>query len=163
MSQSAVTLGAVTKDVWDSNRLYEQFDRQNRMLARLERVEGRQIGNQLQIAIRAGRAGSFTSVGPAGGQLNPATAQPVNQAIFTVPYNWFQIELETSAIAQTGSAAVSAISAKDLEIEGAVENTRHQIQRMVATNGDGIVAACATTASSTTIGLTAAANEGTTY
>jgi len=43
MSQSAVTLGAVTKDIWDSNRLYGQLDRQNRMHARLESVEGRQI------------------------------------------------------------------------------------------------------------------------
>ena len=163
MAQSAVTLGAVTKDIWDSNRLYDQFDRNNKLLSRIEPVEGRQIGNQLQIAIRGGRGGSFTSVGPSGGQLNPATAQPVSQAIFTVPYNWFQIELETSAIAQTGTAAVSAIAAKDLEIEGAVENSRKQVARMIATNGDGIVAACGATTTSTTVALTAAANEGTAY
>jgi hypothetical protein len=162
MAQSAVTLGSVLKDVWTDQRLLEQFDTKNSMLARLERVRGVMIGNQAQVPIRAGRAGSFTSVGPAGGQLNPATHQPVNQAVYTLPYNWFQIELETSALAQ-GSNAQSIVSAKDLEIEGAVENSRHQIQRMVATNGDGIVAACGVTTASTTVVLTAAANEGTAY
>jgi hypothetical protein len=162
MAQSAVSLGAVLKDVWTDQRLVDQFDRQNRMLARLERVRGTMIGNQAQVPIRAGRAGSFTSVGPAGGQLNPATHQPVNQAIYTLPYNWFQIELETSALAQ-GSNAQSIVSAKDLEVEGAIENARHQIQRMVATNGDGIVAATTSGGPSTTVGLVTAANEGATY
>jgi hypothetical protein len=44
-----------------------------------------------------------------------------------------------------------------------VENTKHQMTRMAVTNGDGIVAAAGTTASSTTIPLTAAAAEGTAY
>lgn len=79
MSQSAVTLGAIVKDTWTDQRLKEQFDSSNGMIARLERVAGVLIGTQAQVPIRAGRAGSFTSVGPAGGQLNPATAQPVAQ------------------------------------------------------------------------------------
>jgi hypothetical protein len=163
MAQTAVTLGQVLRDIWTDQRLVEQFDRQNRMLSRLERVRGVMIGNQAQVPIRAGRAGSFTSVGANGpNQLNPATQQPVNQAVFTLPYSWFQIELDTSALAQ-GSNAASIVSAKDLEVEGAIENSRHQIQRMVATNGDGIVAALATTASANTLGLVAAANEGATY
>jgi hypothetical protein len=100
-----------------------------------------------------GRAGSYTSVGAAGGALNPATGQPVNQALYTMPYSWFQIELETSALVQTGSNAQSVIAAKDLEIQGAVENTRHQISRQIVTNGDGIVAACGATTTGTTIPL----------
>ena len=163
MSQSAVTLGAITKDIWTDQRLLAQFDTQNAMLSRVERTSGVMIGNQAQVPIKAGRAGSFTSVGPAGGALNPATAQPVNQAIYNLPYSWFQIELETSAIAQAGSNQQSVVSAKDLEIEGALENTRHQISRMVATNGDGVVAALASGAAGTTLTLTAAAAEGATY
>jgi len=57
----------------------------------------------------------------------------------------------------------SVVGAKDLEIEGAIENTKHQMTRMFVTNGDGIVAAAATTASNTVIGLTASAAEGTAY
>jgi hypothetical protein len=121
------------------------------------------IGTQAQVPIFPGRAGSYTSVGAAGGQLNPATGQPTNQALYTMPYSWFQIELETSALVQTGTNAQSIIAAKDLEVQGAVENTRHQIARQIVTNGDGIVAACDTTASATTIKLVAAAAEGAAY
>ena len=163
MAQTALTMAGVVKDIWTDEELQKQFEDKNLPLSRLESVRGVMIGTQAQVPIFPGRAGSFTSVGAAGGQLNPATAQPTNQALYTMPYNWFQIELETSALAQTGSNAQSVIAAKDLEIQGALENTRHQIARMIVTNGDGIVAACGATTASTTVTLTTAANEGATY
>jgi hypothetical protein len=55
------------------------------------------------------------------------------------------------------------VSAKDMEIQGAVENTRHQISRQIVTNGDGIVAAVGTGAAGTTIPLVAKAAEGALY
>src|SRR5262245_9275043 len=134
-------MATVMKDVWTDERLQKQFEDKNAPLSRLESVRGVMIGTQAQVPILAGRGGSFTSVGPLGGALNPATQQPVNQAYYTLPQNWFQIELETSALAQTGSNAQSVVSGKDLEIQQAVENARHQITRMIVTNGDGIVAA----------------------
>jgi hypothetical protein len=163
MAQTAITMAGVMKDIWTSDRLKAQFENKNAPLGRVEAVQGTEIGNQAQVPVLAGRAGSFTSVGAGGGALNPATQQPVSQGVYTLPYNWFQVELETSALAQTGSRALAVVSAKDLEIEGAVENTKHQITRGVVTNGDGIVAACDTTASATTIKLVAAAGEGAAY
>ena len=121
------------------------------------------IGTQAQVPILPGRAGSYTSVGAAGGALNPATGQPVNQALYTMPYSWFQIELETSALVQAGNQAQSVVSAKVLEVEGAVENTRHQISRQIVTNGDSIVAAVGTGSAGTTIPLVAKAAEGALY
>jgi hypothetical protein len=57
-------------------------------------------------------------------------AADVNQALWTLVYNWFQIELDTSAIAQaSGQSAQSIVGGKDLEIEGAVENQKHQMTR----------------------------------
>ena len=79
-------------------------------------------------------------------------------------YSWFQIALDASALAQSGHNTQSVIAGKDLEIEGAIENTKHQMTRQFVTNGDGIVAAAATTASNTVIGLTnAAARRARTY
>jgi hypothetical protein len=163
MAQSALTMATVIKDIWTDDQLQKQFEDKNSPLSRLEAVRGVQIGTQAQVPIFPGRAGSYTSVGAAGGALNPATGQPVNQALYTLPYSWFQIELETSALAQAGSNAQSIISAKDLEIQGAVENTRHQISRQIVTNGDGIVAACGATTTSTTVTLTPKASEGAAY
>jgi hypothetical protein len=164
MPQTAVSLAQVEKEVWTADRLQKQFEDKNAPLGRLEAVRGVMIGRQAQTPVWTGRSGSFTSVGGAGGNLNPAAQQPVGQALWTLVYNWFQIELDTSAIAQaSGQSAQSIVGAKDLEIEGAIENTRHQMSRMVVTNGDGIVAALDTATSSTTVKLINAATEGATY
>src|SRR4029077_13589338 len=63
----------------------------------------------------------------------------------------------------TGSNAQAVVSAKDLEIQGAVENTRHQIARQIVTSGAVIAAAVATAAAGATIPLVAKAAEGALY
>src|SRR3954462_3891811 len=160
MATSALTISGALKQAWTDEELQKQFEDRNSPLSALETVRGTMIGSQAQVPILPGRAGSYTSVGAAGGALNPATGQPVNQAVYTMPYSWFQIELETSALVQTGSNVQSVVNAKDLEIQGAVENTRHQISRQIVTNGDGIVAALGTGAAGVTVPLVAKAAEG---
>jgi hypothetical protein len=163
MSTTALTVVGAIKQGWTDNELQAQFENKNSPLSALETVSGKVMGSQVQVPILAGRAGSYTSVGAAGGALNPATGQPVSQAFYTMPYSWFQIELETSALVQTGTDAQAVVDAKDLEVQGAVENARHQISRQIVTNGDGIVAAVGTAAAGTTIPLVAKAAEGALY
>jgi hypothetical protein len=164
MPQTAVSMATVQKEAWTADRLQKQFEDKNAPLGRIEAVRGVMIGRQAQTPVWSGRSGASTSVGAGGGNLNPASQQPVNQALWTLVYNWFQIELDTSAIAQaSGQSAQSIVGAKDLEIEGSVENQKHQMTRMIVTNGDGIVAALATTASANTLGLVNSAAEGALY
>lgn len=144
MAQTATSLASVIKDVWTSDRIQKQFEAANAPLSRLQSVQGTMIGTQAQVPIYNNRSGAYTSVGAAGGSLNPALAQQVTQATYTLVYSWFQTELETSALAQAGGGMQSVISAKDLEIQGGLENTLHQMTRQLVTNGDGIVASCAT-------------------
>lgn len=164
MPQTAVSMAQVMKEGWTADRLQKQFEDKNLPLGKIEALRGVMIGRQAQTPVWGGRSGASTSVGAGGGNLNPAQQQPTAQALWTLVYNWFQIELDTSAIAQaSGQSAQSVVGAKDLEIEGAVENQKHQMTRMVVTGGDGIVAACDTTASSTTIALVNSAGEGLSY
>jgi len=164
MPQTAVTMDKALKEAWTSNRMIKQFEDRNAPLGRIEALRGTMIGRQAQTPVWPGRSGAFTTVGAGGGVLNPPINQPVAQALWTLVYSWFQIALDTSAIAQaSGQSAQSVVGAKDLEIEGAIENTKHQMTRMVVTNGDGIVAACGTATSNVVVPLTAAASEGATY
>lgn len=164
MAQSATSLASVLKDAWTSDRIQKQFEAQNAPLGKIEQFKGTMIGQQAQVPIWNNRSGGYTSTGAAGGTLNPAQQQQVQQAVFSLVYNWFQVAIEASALAQATSAgAQSIIAAKDLEIQGAVENTRHQMTRQTVTNGDGIVAACATSAGSTVVPLTPFASEGAAY
>lgn len=164
MAQTATSLASVLKDAWSSTRIQKQFEAENAPLGRIESVKGTMIGSQAQVPIHNNRSGAYTSVGAAGGALNAAQAQQISQGTYTLVYSWFQIELETSALAQASTNVQALVNAKDLEIEGAVENTRHQMTRQIVTAGDGKVAACGTSGgASTTVPLTAAASEGAAY
>jgi hypothetical protein len=159
-----VSLAQVEKEVWTSQRLQKQFEDRNVPIGKIAAMTGTMIGRQAQTPVWPGRSGAFTSVGAAGGNLNPAQQQPIAQALWTLVYNWFQIELDTSVLAQaSGQNAQSIVGGKDLEIEGAIENTKHQMSRMIMTNGDGIVAAFDTTASANVLKLVNAAGEGAAY
>lgn len=163
MAQTAASFAAVMKDVWTSDTLIKQFEDKNLPLSRFESFKATMIGTQAQVPIHNGRSFAYTSVGSAGGDLNPDQAQQVSQATYTVPQHWFLIGLETSALTQAASNAVAVAKAKDLEIEGALENMKHQLVRQLLTNGDGILAHCASGGPSTTVSLTPAASEGSKY
>ena len=156
MAQTATSLADVLKDTWTSDRIQKQFYDDHPPLERLEQVQATMIGQQAQVPIHKGRSGGYVSTGPAGGSLNPADQQRVDQAVYTMVYHWFQVDLEVSALNQAGGSNVqSVIGAKDLEIEGAVNDMRNQCMRQLVTNGDGIVAQCASGGASTTVSLTA--------
>jgi hypothetical protein len=43
-------------------------------------------------------------------------------------YHWFQIQLETAALNQSGSNMQSIIAAKDLEMQGAINDVSKQCE-----------------------------------
>jgi hypothetical protein len=156
MSQTATSLAAVLKDVWTSDKIQKQFYSDDNPLARFEKVKATMIGKQALVPIHKYGTGGYTSVGSGGGALNAAGAQGVDQAAYTLVYHWQPIELEVSAINQAGGGNLqSVISAKNFEIENAVADMRRQVTRQLVTNGDSIVAQCATGGASTTVSLVA--------
>lgn len=155
MAQTAVSLLDVLREAWTAERALKQFEAGNGPVARIEKLKGTIIGKQAQAPVWKGRnLGGYTSVGPSGGNLNSAGQQAVDQAVYTLVYHYLSIELDASALLQAETDAQSVISAKDLEIEGGLENIRHQVVRQLMTNGDGIVAQCASGGASTTVQLT---------
>jgi hypothetical protein len=121
MPQTAVSMAQVVKEAWTADRLQKQYEDKNLPLGKIEALRGVMIGRQAQTPVWGGRSGAFTTVGAGGGSLNPPLQQPVAQALWTLVYNWFQIALDTSALAQaSGQSLQSVVGAKDLEIEEAV-------------------------------------------
>lgn len=157
MAQTATSLLSVLREEWTDDQLQKQFEADNGPLARIEKIKTTMIGKQAQVPIHKNRnLGGFTGVGASGGNLNAAGQQAVDQAVYTLVYNWLSVQLDASALIQaSGSQAQAIIGAKDLEITNGVENVRHQTVREFMTNGDGIVAACATSGGSTVVPLVA--------
>lgn len=164
MAQTATVL-SVLREGWTDDRLQAQMENENFPLSRFESVRGTAIGSQAQVPILTGRSGSFTTVGATGGNINPPLHQPTAKATYTLPYHWFHIATDASAIAQSkGGGALSIIDALDLELTGGLENLRHQVSRQFVTNGDAILAHLINSGgSSATYKLTPSASEGAAY
>jgi hypothetical protein len=163
MAQTVANLASVIKDAWTGDRLAKQFYNQNPILDWIGDVEATMIGLQAQVPIHKWRSGGSTSTGPAGGVLNPASNQQVDQALYTMVYLWHQIGIEVAALNQSASQMQAIIAAKDLEVQGAIDDISKQASRQVANNGDGLIAQCTTGGASTTINLLPQASGGLGY
>lgn len=149
MAQTVSNLTSILKEVWTSDRLQKQFYNENPFLERVEKFKGTMIGKQAQVPVHGGRSGGYTSTDSAGGNLNSAGQQEVDQAYYTLVYHWFQVSIQTGALNQTGNNAAAIVSAKDLEIQGAIDDLRRQCTRQIASNGDGYIAQCTTSGAAT--------------
>jgi hypothetical protein len=159
MASTVTNLSSILKDAWTSDVMKKQFYDENPLLDWFRGTTPTMIGAQAQVPIHKRRSGPSTSTNAAGGILNPAGNQVVDQALYTMPYLWRQINIETAAINQTGNGQ-SIIAAKDFEIEGAVNDMAREASRMLANNGDGLIAQCTTGGASTTVNLLPAASGG---
>lgn len=163
MAQTVANLASVLKDAWTSERVAKQFYNANPVLDKLRKVEATMIGQQAQVPIHSGRSGGYTTTAAAGGSLNPAGNQVTNQAVYTLVYHWFQIQIETAALNQSAAQTTSIIAAKDLEMQGAIDDLSKQASRQLVGNGDGLIAQCTSGGASTTINLLPAASGGKGY
>jgi hypothetical protein len=157
MAQTATTLSSVLKERWSDDSLQKQFLSDDSILSRIEQIKGTSMGRQVQVPIWSDlNSGGYTQIGAGGGAINTASNQPTAQGVYTLNYQYFPINLELSAINQSGDGGLlSVIGGKNLEVEGALETIRRQSVRELVTNGDSIVAQCATGGASTTISLVA--------
>jgi len=157
MAQTASNLATVLKERWTDDQLQKQFLSDDSPLSRFENFSATMIGKQAQVPVHiAGASAGYTTVSSSGGSLNTAGQQAVNQAVYTLVTHAQPIALELSALNQAGGSNLqSIVSAKNLEIEGAISDLRRQATRAAVTNGDSIVAQCDDTSSSATVALKA--------
>lgn len=163
MAQTVSNLTDVLKDAWTADRLRKQFYNDNPVFSRMSELEATTIGLQAQVPIHKSRNGGYVSTAAAGGTLQTAGQQAVDQAVYTLVFHWLSTQIEAAAILQAKGGDSSVVDAKDLEISGAVDDVKRQCSRQLATAADGKLAQCGTTSASATVTLSAdsASNYGT--
>lgn len=156
MAQTVANLTDVLKEAWTSDRIEKQFYDENPLFDRLQKVEATMIGEKAIVPIHKGRNGGYTSTNAAGGNLNTAGEQRVDSAEYTLVYHWLPIELETAALNQAGGSNLqSVIASKDLEMQGAIADMKHNCSRQLVMDGTGRIAQCDDGGASTTVELLA--------
>lgn len=156
MAQTPTTLAPVLKERWTDDELQQQYMHDNSILLRFQQTKATMIGKQGQTPIWNDlNSGGYTDISSAGGSGNPASNQAVSQAVWTMPTQYFPIALEFATMNQSDGNLLSVISGKNLEIRGALNTLERQGVRQLVTNGDGIIAQCATSGGSTVVPLVA--------
>jgi hypothetical protein len=162
MAQTATSLAPVLKERWTDDQLQQQYMHDDSILKRFQAYKATMIGKQAQTPVWNDlNSGGYTTVGAGGGAINTASNQVTSQAVWTLVQQAFPIALEFSALNQSDGNMLSVIAGKNLEIEGALKTLSRQAVRQLVTNGDSIVAQCAT-GNTTTVNLVASPS-GTAY
>ena len=134
---------AVAKDVWTQDKLEELLVQDAPTLDALERTRRFTIGKQAIVPLRLGRNGGYTALADNESVLNPAGNQRLGQATYGFKNHFVQIKVLHSAIAGTGTDAQSVVNAVDTEVQGAVNDLKHQLERQIFGPGDGTIAGVA--------------------
>jgi hypothetical protein len=154
LSQTVSNLGDVMKEVFTGDRLEKQFFNEFRVFNRLKRKAfDVSHGKYVKVPLHVGRSGGYSVKGSQGGALNGADEQRVDSATYTVSYNYHEIELEIAAINEATGGNTSVGSAIDLEVQGALDDTRLQVERQFLMDGTGLIAAFTTNTNTTVLEL----------
>jgi hypothetical protein len=151
MSQTVANLADVMMEVFTGDRLEKQFFNEFRVFNRIKKAPNSWLhGKYAKVPLHVGRSGGYSVKGSQGGALNGADEQKVDSATFTVGYNYHEIEVEIAAINEAVGGRTSVGSSLNLEVEGALDDIRVQVERQFLMDGTGLIAAF-TTNSNTTV------------
>lgn len=142
---TAANYQALAKEVWDSDAMVKQFYDENPWLDMIEKKQRVVIGKRAQVPLHTGRAGGTTVLDSAGGFINPADSEDVNQAQYTLSYNYFPVSIEVGALNEITGGAQSVGDALEHMMSSGISNMRNQVTRQFLT-GHGRVAAVDTDA-----------------
>ena len=154
-TQTLSTFDPILKDVYRGT-IVELLNQETWLIDQLEKQNvndlGSFTGRRLVFPVHASRnrgRGAVTD----GGQLPSAGRQGYLDGIVTVKYLTAGIELTDMVIRQSQSDEGAFVRAMTAEMEGATTDLRKDVSRMAYGTGDGVLANCTSTQSSTTIAV----------
>lgn len=150
MPTTAANYQDLAKEVWDGDTMVKEFYDENPWLDMIVKKQRVVIGKRAQVPIKAGRAGGTTILDSAGGFINPAGAEVVDQAQYTLSYNYFPVGIEVGALNEITGGAQSVGDAMEDMMSSGIQNMRNHVSRQFLT-GHGRVAAVATGAGGTAV------------
>lgn len=120
------------------------------------------VGDKAVMFTKVGRNVSPSARSLNGGTLGAAGHQRTQKLEYDYTANYITIKLLGTTIAKMSTARQAAIRAIDLEVNGAILDLKKDLQRQIFLAGDGKIATCGTTSSSTTVNLSTAVTATTT-
>lgn len=145
MPTTAANYQSLAKEVWDSDAMVKQFYDENPWLQMIEQRKRVVIGKRAQVPIHKQRAGGTTVLDASGGTINSADSEDVDQAQYTMTYNYFPVSIEVGALNEITGGAQSVGDALEHMMTSGINNMRNQVTRQFLT-GHGRIAAVATNA-----------------
>lgn len=146
------TLSNILKDFY-LPPVVEQLNNTVLLLQRLESRDQELFGNQAVVPVHTNRSGGIGARAE-GGTLPGAGNQTYARAVYDLKYLYGRITVTGPSMAKTASEAGAFLQALKSEIDGIQNDLKKDVARQLYGNGDGILAACASSGPSTTVTLT---------
>lgn len=148
-TQTLTTADAILKDLY-VGPIVEQLNQKTYMLDRVQRdVDSLDhTGRRAIIPVHSGRNRGRGSRGD-GGTLPSAGYQSWQDAIVSIKYHLYGIQLTDMAIEATKSNEGAFVSLLEAETKGVAQDMKKDINRQVYGTGDGLLATCASCSTAT--------------
>jgi hypothetical protein len=131
MAADPAAYAAAVKETWTSDKLEEQLNQDAPTLAELEKTSRYEVGGFARTPLHVSRNGGFTAVAKNETVLNTAGQQGTAQATWEYTHQHMQIKIAGSAIDATSSNMLSVVNVVDAEVNGAVNDLKHQLERQL--------------------------------
>lgn len=141
MPTTAANYQTLAKEVWDGDTMVKQFYDENPWLDMIEKKQRVVIGKKALVPLKTGRAGGTTILDSSGGFINPADAEDVNRAEYTLSYNYFPVSIEVGALNEITGGAQSIGDALEDMMSSGINNLRNQMTRQFLTGHARVAAA----------------------
>ena len=140
----------LAKEVWDSDTMVKQFYDENPWLDMIVKKQRVVIGKRAQVPMHSDRAGGVTVHDAGGGNINPASPEVVDQAQYTLTYNYFPVSVEVGLLNEITGGAASVGDGLEHTMSSGINNMRNHVTRQFLT-GHGRIAQTVAGAADTTV------------
>jgi len=144
------------KEVYTNDNIESQMFDDALLYSQIERTKDYHdaVGNVAVGFIRTGRNVGISSRSLNGGTLGAAGHQQTKRWTLDYTASYLQLKILGTTIAKMQTARQAAVREVDDEVSRGIIDLTKDLQRQFYSNGDALIANCATTTSSTTVNLT---------
>ena len=145
------TLSAILKDYY-LPPVTEQLNNEVLLLSRLETRTQDFFGHQVVLPVHSGRSGGIGARGELG-TLPTADSQKYDKAVYDLAYLYGRVQVSGPSMAKTRTDTGAFLQSLKSELDGIRADLKRDLARQSYGSGNGKVATCGTTTSSSTVVL----------
>ena len=144
MAATLTAFNVALERTWTQKRLEEMLFQNTATLDMIEKTTKYAVGETARVPLHVSRNGGYTVLPDGGGNLNTAGNQGLQKTEYSYTNHHQQVAIQGDVLDRASSSAHAIANVLDVEVNGALNDMRRQLQRQIFGNGDALIAQCRT-------------------